>query len=133
MDKKNEESVLRHEILKNVLIVATICLLGSCTDEYKQEFLLEIPSYKYVTTIKGVEIEVSPKALKVGEKVRIDIEHEDGDTVEVIISSLSLAYNDTVTTPYLTKITMDSVGLYGISFEVDGQKPESPAIIKVTK
>lgn len=110
------------------------CVFTGCEPcVIEQNMELTIPSDKYSAKVKGVKIEVSPKALKIGEKVRIDIEHEDGDTVEVIISSLSLAYNDTVTTPYLTKIAMDSVGLHGISFEVDGQKPESPAIIEVTK
>ncbi len=114
-------------------MIAVVCMFTGCTHVEEQEMEITLPIDKYSTKVKGVEINVSPKYLKVGDKVLIDIEHEDGDAVEVIISSLSLSLRDTVTTPYLTEITMDSVGLYGISFEVDGESPDSPAIIRVTE
>lgn len=114
-------------------MIAVVCMFTGCTHVKEQEMEITLPIDKYSAKVKGVEINVSPKYLKVGDKVLIGIEHEDGDAVEVIISSLSLSLRDTVTTPYLTEITMDSVGLYGISFEVDGESPDSPAIIRVTE
>ena len=133
-DKKNEELQVRGAFFKNVLLFAIICLLGSCTKEYRQEISITIPnSTPYSKTFRDVNVKISPTAVTVGDKILIDVVHEDGETIDVVLFSESLKYRDSITTPCFTSLKMDVVGTHDISFEVDGRKPELPAFIEVVE
>lgn len=114
-----------------VLVASMFC---GCVDEDKHEysFEIEIPDPTvYSETVKGVNVKITPKTVVVGGEILLDAIHEDGDVVDVIIISESLAYRDTISTPYRGKMSMNVVGVHDISFEVDGEEVKIPAAITV--
>lgn len=114
--------------------VFTACMFCGCVDEDKQEYSFEIEmsdSNVYSETVKGVNVKIAPKTVVIGGEILLDAIHDDGDIVDVIIFSKSLAYRDTITTPYHGKMSMNVVGVHDISFEVDGEEVKIPAAITV--
>lgn len=95
--------------------LAIACMFTGCDSEPEFE-VITIPKDKEMWTINDVHIEVSPLKVKQGKSIAIDITHEKGDSVDVEISSESLAYKEIVTTPYHAKMKMDSVGVHDLSF-----------------
>lgn len=105
---------------KKILLAAVLtiaCVFTGCESEPEFE-VITIPKDKEIWTINDVHIEVSPLKVKQGKSIAIDITHEKGDSVDVEISSESLVYKEIVTTPYHTKMKMDTVGVHDLSFTV---------------
>lgn len=125
--------MFRRKSLFTVAVLVTGMFCG-CVDEDKHEysFEIEIPDPNvYTETVKDVNVKITPKTVVVGGKILLDAIHEDGDVVDVIIISESLAYRDTISTPYRGKMSMNVVGVHDISFEVDGEEVKIPAAITV--
>lgn len=112
-----------------VLVANMFC---GCVDEDKHEYSFEIPGPTvYSETVNGVNVKITPSTVVVGGEILLDATHKDGDVVDVIIFSESLAYRDTISTPYRGKMSMNVVGVHDISFEVDGEEAKIPAAITV--
>ncbi|MBR6601449.1 MAG: hypothetical protein IKK87_06345 [Bacteroidaceae bacterium] len=125
--------MFRRKSLFTVAVLVTGMFCG-CVDEDKHEysFEIEIPDPNvYAETVKDVNVKITPKTVVVGGKILLDAIHEDGDVVDVVIFSESLAYRDTIATPYRGKMSMNVVGVHDISFEVDGEEVKIPAAITV--
>ena len=125
--------MFRRKSLFTVAVLVTGMFCG-CVDEDKHEysFEIEIPDPNvYAETVKDVNVKITPKTVVVGGKILLDAIHEDGDVVDVVIFSESLAYRDTIATPYRGKMSMNVVGVHDISFEVDGEEVKIPAAISV--
>lgn len=100
-------------------MIAAVCMFMGCTEIYDQETSIVISTSKeFSVIINDIYIKVSPTTVTLGKEVSIDVTHENGDTVDVVISSKSLEFKEHVTTPYHTKMKMDVVGTHDLSFTI---------------
>lgn len=112
-------------------ILPVVCLFTSCDEP--SYTITEITNFRPVAN--GLQIKVSPTNVKLDKYVSIDAIHDDKDTVDVIISSKSLAFTDSIitsfTNPYHTRMKMDRVGIHDLSFTVKDTSIESTEVVTI--
>lgn len=123
--------------IKKICMVCffTLAIFSNCEDKHSMETVISLGDSKYQTTVNNVTIEVKPIDIKIGEKVYITATHAEEKKVLIKLSSQSLGYNETISTPssLIKEINIEGVHDLTFEFKTGEQRTSLSTAINVTK
>ena len=98
------------------LLALTLMVCSGCEKINSTEASVTIGGDSYQTTLNDVTIVVKPQTLKVYEDVTISATHSKGSRVSLTLSSASLGFDQTITTPAIITKQITTEGIHDLAF-----------------